>query len=102
MNASHIEQARERVAQALESLQKSICENVIIGVQSLQKAVSVQHERQEEFEEMGQEMLRLKQLVVQYQEQVRTLEANNYVLTMHLRQAEQNNSIPGRFKPDVF
>ncbi|KAG6431561.1 hypothetical protein SASPL_109640 [Salvia splendens] len=120
INASHIQQARERVAQALESLQQSICENVIIGVQSLQKesllqkqqqleklldektilkqAVSVQHERQKEFEEM----LRLKQLVVQYQEQVRTLEANNYVLTMHLRQAQQSNSIPGRFKPDVF
>lgn len=40
----------------------------------LKRAVSVQHERQKEFEEMGQEMLRLKQLIVQYQEQVRTLE----------------------------
>lgn len=37
LNASHIKQARERVAQALESLQKSICENVITGVQSFQK-----------------------------------------------------------------
>ncbi|KAL1547952.1 hypothetical protein AAHA92_16251 [Salvia divinorum] len=122
--ASNVEDARKRVAQALESLQKSVCENVITGVQSFQKeslmqkqqqleklldettilkqAASIQHERQKEFEEMGQEMQRLKQLVVEYQEQVNTLEAKNYALTMHLRQALQDNSIPGHFKPDVF
>ncbi|RRT82044.1 hypothetical protein B296_00005069 [Ensete ventricosum] len=27
---------------------------------------------------------------------------NNYALTMHLRQAQQSSSIPGRFNPDVF
>ena len=30
------------------------------------------------------------------------LQVNNYALTMHLRQAQQGNSIPGRFHPDVF
>ncbi|XP_048490533.1 uncharacterized protein LOC104901986 isoform X5 [Beta vulgaris subsp. vulgaris] len=29
-------------------------------------------------------------------------QVNNYALAMHLKQAEQNNSIPGRFNPDIF
>lgn len=29
-------------------------------------------------------------------------QVNNYALTMHLKQAEHSNSIPGRFHPDVF
>jgi len=98
----------------------------------LKRAVAIQHERQKEFDERSHEVESLKQLVLQYQEQVRTLEViililpnttflfsvtcqltkllgfvhvlqiNNYALTMHLKQAQQNNSIPGRFNPDVF
>ncbi|KAG5559467.1 hypothetical protein RHGRI_009115 [Rhododendron griersonianum] len=68
----------------------------------LKRAVSIQHERQKEFEDRGQELHHLKQMVSQYQEQLRTLEVNNYALTMHLKQAQQGNSIPGRFHPDVF
>ncbi|KAL0340501.1 UNVERIFIED_CONTAM: hypothetical protein Sradi_4566900 [Sesamum radiatum] len=68
----------------------------------LKRAVSIQHERQKEFEEMGQELHQLKQLVSQYQEQLRNLEINNYALAMHLKQAQQSNSISGRFHPDVF
>lgn len=29
-------------------------------------------------------------------------QVNNYALTMHLKQAQQSSSIPGRFHPDVF
>ncbi|KAL0451885.1 UNVERIFIED_CONTAM: hypothetical protein Slati_1166600 [Sesamum latifolium] len=43
----------------------------------LKRAVSIQHERQKEFEEMGQELHQLKQLVSQYQEQLRTLEMSD-------------------------
>lgn len=105
----------------------------------LKRAVTIQHERQKEYDERSQELQQLKQLVSQYQEQLRTLEVsiscccmdeilqflfslflnqcsslsstfscfivlqvNNYALTMHLRQAQQSNSIPGRFHPDVF
>ncbi|XP_057768973.1 uncharacterized protein LOC131003079 isoform X2 [Salvia miltiorrhiza] len=124
INASNVEDAKARVSQALEALEKSICanatedtarsfqkENLMLKQQLealihentiLKRAVSIQHERQKEFEEMGQEMHKLKQLVSQYQEQVRTLEVNNYALAMHLKQAQQNNSISGRFHPDVF
>lgn len=31
-----------------------------------------------------------------------SLQVNNYALKMHLRQAQQSNSIPGRFHPDIF
>ncbi|KAK0571317.1 hypothetical protein LWI29_014040 [Acer saccharum] len=68
----------------------------------LKRAVSIQHERQKEYEDRNQELQHLKQLVAQYQDQLRTLEVNNYALTMHLKQAQQSNSIPGRFHPDVF
>ncbi|KAI3426592.1 uncharacterized protein J3R85_009963, partial [Psidium guajava] len=68
----------------------------------LKRAVAIQHERQKEHELRSQELQHLKQVVSQYQEQLRTLEVNNYALTMHLKQAQQSSSIPGRFHPDVF
>lgn len=52
-----------------QQLEALIQENTI-----LKRAVSIQHERQKEFEEGGQELHQLKQLVSQYQEQLRTLE----------------------------
>ncbi|KAG5226073.1 Immunoglobulin A1 protease [Salix suchowensis] len=124
MSASNIDDARARASRALEVLEKSICaragaeavksfhqEHMILKEQVqaliqentiLKRAVSIQHERQKEYEERNQELQQLKQLVSQYQDQLRTLEVNNYALTLHLKQAQQSSSIPGRFHPDVF
>lgn len=123
LSASNIDDARTRASRALELLEKSICERVTTEAHSLQqenmmmkeqlqalvqensllkRAVAIQHERQKEYEDRGQELNNLKQMVSQYQEQLRTLEINNYSLTMHLKQAQQGSSIPGRFHPDVF
>ncbi|XP_015867225.3 uncharacterized protein LOC107404747 [Ziziphus jujuba] len=124
MSASNMDDAKTRASRVLEVLEKSICarasaeaaqsfhqENAMLKEQVealiqenaiLKRAVSIQHERQKEFEDNGQELQRLKQLLSQYQEQLRTLEVNNYALTVHLKQAQQSNSIPGRFHPDVF
>lgn len=124
VNASNVEDAKIRVAQALEALEKSICanataesaqnfqkENIMLKQQLealiqenaiLKRAVAIQHERQKEYDERGQELNQLKQLISQYQEQVRTLEVNNYALAMHLKQAQQSNSLPGHYNPDVF
>lgn len=123
-NSLDIDDARARASRALEALEKSILErvgdeatqnlhkeNIMLKEQLtvvlrenavLKRAVAIQHERQKEFDERSHEVQSLKQLVLQYQEQVRTLEINNYALTMHLKQAQQNSSIPGRFNPDVF
>ncbi|XP_059635145.1 uncharacterized protein LOC132277320 isoform X2 [Cornus florida] len=124
MSASNVDDARGRASRVLEVLEKSIRaratseavqsfqqENIMLKEQLeamihentiLKRAVSIQHERQKEFDDKNQELHHLKQLVSQYQEQLRTLEVNNYALTMHLKQAQQSNSIPGRFNPDVF
>lgn len=124
MIASDIEDAKARASRALEVLEKSICmhtsvaatqsfqqENMVLKQQLeallqenniLKRAVSIQHDRQKEFDERGKEVNHLKQLLAQYQEQLRTLEVNNYALAMHLKQAQQSNSIPGRFNPDIF
>ncbi|KAH6819156.1 Ubiquitin system component Cue protein [Perilla frutescens var. frutescens] len=124
LTAVNVEEAKARLSRALEALEKSICanataeaaksfqkENIVMKQQLeallqenaiLKRAVSIQHERQKEFEEMGQELHQLKQLVSQYQEQLRTLEVNNYALAMHLKQAQQSGSLPGHFHPDVF
>lgn len=40
----------------------------------LKRAVAIQHDRQKEHDEKSQELQHLKQLVAQYQEQLRTLE----------------------------
>ncbi|KAL0429771.1 UNVERIFIED_CONTAM: hypothetical protein Sradi_0603100 [Sesamum radiatum] len=118
MTATSIDDARSRAGRVLESLEKSIStragaevaegfhkeqiEALLRDNAILKRAVAIQHERQKEYDERNQEVLQLKQLVAQYQEQLRTLEVNNYALTLHLRQAQQGNSIPGRFNPDVF
>ncbi|XP_077214784.1 uncharacterized protein LOC143849599 [Tasmannia lanceolata] len=123
-NASDMEDARARASRILEVLEKSIVarasaeaaqsfqkENMILKEQVellvrentiLKRAVAIQHERQKESDEKSKELQHLKQLVSKYQEQLRTLEVNNYALMMHLRQAQQSSSIPGRFHPDVF
>ncbi|KAL1813158.1 hypothetical protein DCAR_0625453 [Daucus carota subsp. sativus] len=123
-SASDMNDARNRASRALEFLEKSIRarataetakglqqENNLLKEQLqaliqenviLKRAVSIQHERQKEFEGKSQELHNLKQLASQYQEQLRTLEVNNYALTLHLKQAQQSNSLPGHFHPDVF
>ncbi|KAE8682750.1 Ubiquitin system component Cue protein, putative isoform 2 [Hibiscus syriacus] len=122
LNASNADDAR--ASRALEVLEKSIHaragaevaqnfhqENMMLKEQVealiqentiLKRAVAVQHERQKEYESQSQELQHLKQVASQYQEQLRTLEVNNYALTMHLKQAQQSSSIPGRFNPDAF
>ncbi|KAH6782037.1 Ubiquitin system component Cue protein [Perilla frutescens var. hirtella] len=124
INATSIDDAKSRAATILESLEKSISsrarveaahsfhkENVMLKEQIevvlrdniiLKRAVAIQHERQKENDEKNQEVQHLKQLLAQYQEQLRTLEANNYALTLRLQHAQMSNSIPRRFHPDVF
>jgi hypothetical protein len=52
-----------------EQLETVLRENAV-----LKRAVAIQHERQKEFASTSQELSHLKQVVAQYQEQVRTLE----------------------------
>ncbi|KAE8723625.1 calmodulin-like protein 5-like [Hibiscus syriacus] len=80
-----------------EQIEALIQENTV-----LKRAVAIQHERQKEYQDKNQELQHLKQLVSQYQEQLRTLEVNNYALLMHLKQAHPSNSVPGHFNPDIF
>lgn len=124
MNASDINDARTRASRTLEVLEKSIItrvnieatqnfnqESIVLREQVetllrentiLKNAVVIQHERQKDFDAKNQELQQLRQLVSQYQEQLSKLEVNNYALAMHLKQAQQGCSIPGRFHPDVF
>ncbi|GFP92022.1 hypothetical protein PHJA_001346300 [Phtheirospermum japonicum] len=122
ISATSTDDASSRAASVLESLEKSISsqasaevaqslykENLMLKEQIevlirddviLKRAVAIQHERQKENDARNQEVEQLKQLVAQYHEQLRTLEVNNYGLTLHLRQAQASNSIHGRFHPD--
>ncbi|KAI5381264.1 hypothetical protein KIW84_UN0878 [Lathyrus oleraceus] len=95
-------------AEATDSLQK---ENLMLKQQievlikeknSFKNAFRIQHERLSDYDNKNQELQQLKQLASQYQEQIRTLEMNNYALGMHLRQAQQSNGFQGNFPPDVF
>ena len=124
MVATSVDDARARAARMLEVLEKSISErakaeatdalqkeNLMLKEQiealikeknSFKNAFRIQHERSADYEVKNQELQHLKQLVSQYQEQIKTLEVNNYALAMHLKQAQQSNPFPGRFPPDVF
>ncbi|KAJ4916825.1 Ubiquitin system component Cue protein [Raphanus sativus] len=128
-NASDMKDAKDRASRALQALEKSINARARAGADAatqsslqqensmlrqqleaivqenglLKRAVVTQQKRQRETEDQSQELQRLRQMVSQYQEQLRTLEVNNYALTLHLKQAQQNSSsIPGRYHPDVF
>nr|GMC71401.1 uncharacterized protein LOC109173923 [Ipomoea batatas] len=124
MSATSIDDARARASRLLVALEKTICvqagaeaaqniqkENMMLKEQAegllrengiLKRAVAIQHERQKELDDKNQEVQQLKQLVTQYQEQLRTLQVNNYALKLHLQQAQQSNSMPGHFHPDIF
>lgn len=119
MSATDVDDARVRASRVLEVLEKSIVRasadtneetmmlkeqvQVLLRENSiLKRAVAIQHEVQQEYTVRDQELQHLKQLVPQYQEQLKTLEMNNYALTMHLKQAQQSSSIPGHFHPDIF
>lgn len=125
MNASDVDDAKARASRVLDVLEKSIMangssgeamqsfhkENVLLKEQLetllgenniLKQAVAIQHKRQKDYEEKSQELHHLKQLASQYREQVAKLEVSNYALAVHLRLAQQSNSIPGHFHPDVF
>lgn len=122
-SAGSFHDARERASRALELLEKTIVGRTAGLVENLQKddlllkeqlhclvrdnntlkrAVALQHERQKEHEEGGHELQHLKLVLSQCQDQIRTLEVNNYALTLHLRKAQEGISIPGRFNHDVF
>lgn len=111
--AMHTLEAFENIVQsrsssAIEGLQKENAllreqqEGLLKDSQILKRAVAIYHERQLEHEGKSRELQHVKQLLAQYQEQVRTLELNNYSLTLHLRQAQEGSTMPGRFHPDVF
>ncbi|XP_057527519.1 uncharacterized protein LOC130806452 [Amaranthus tricolor] len=124
MSASSVDDARARAARVLEILEKSIKDRAAAEVSEnyqkennmlkeqiqalvndnniLKRGIQIQHERQKEYEDIIQEGQHVKQLLSQYQEQLRRLEFTNYTLTMHLKQAQQTNSIPGHYHPDVF
>lgn len=46
----------------------------------LKRAVAIQHERQKEYDERNQEVQHMKQVVAQYQEQLRNLEVDRNLL----------------------
>ncbi|CAD7705403.1 unnamed protein product [Ostreobium quekettii] len=97
-------EAQARVARVLEEFENAImakCKNeseelaalnaeldkVKKGNAILSKAVSVQHSRLQELGTKDQEIQRMRDMLAQYQDRLRSLELSNYSLTMHLQRA---------------
>lgn len=113
-------EAQARVARVLEEFENAVmakCRNeseelaalkaefekVKKGNAILSKAVSVQHSRLQELGTKDQEIQRMRDMLTQYQDRLRSLELSNYSLKMHLQRATgppfgPNNGGP----PDVF
>uniref|UniRef100_A0A6V7QT42 CUE domain-containing protein n=1 Tax=Ananas comosus var. bracteatus TaxID=296719 RepID=A0A6V7QT42_ANACO len=120
MNASDWDDVRGRAMKFLEAFERNVVENATASAedeanslkeqlqclirdnQILKKAVAIQHERNLEHEEKVKEVQQLKLIISQYQEQVRNLEMTNYTLKVHLQKAQEANSIPNHFHPDIF
>ncbi|RZR88221.1 hypothetical protein BHM03_00015763 [Ensete ventricosum] len=94
MNASDVDDARTRVSRALEFLEKSIMAGADgEALRNLHKICSCVYR------------LPCRDLLCRGGVTIVLTcgwQINNYALTMHLRQAQQSSSIPGRFNPDVF
>ncbi|KAJ4979203.1 hypothetical protein NE237_009983 [Protea cynaroides] len=119
MNAVDLDDARNRATRILEAFERNVVAHVraseeqeltslrehlqslLRDNQILKRAVSIQHERNLEQEEKAREVQQLKHVISQYQEQLRTLELNNYTLKIHLQRAQESSSIPGHFHPDL-
>ncbi|KAG0561838.1 hypothetical protein M758_9G111200 [Ceratodon purpureus] len=123
LSARDLNDAHVRGKLAVEAIEKAVASRSTAAVDGLQKenadlkekmqvmlreghilkrAVAIQHERQQEHEGRTRELQQAKQVIGQYQEQVRSLELNNYALQMHLRMAQDTSSMPGRYHPDVY
>eukprot|EP00897_Mesotaenium_endlicherianum_P009834 jgi/Mesen1/887/ME000115S00010 len=127
MTCVDVSEARSKAARILEAFEKVALERGLPAagiVESLQKenaglrdhvtalakdnhilkrAVAIQHERgQQESDTRAREVQELRALLAQYQDQLRTLEVNNYALNLHLKMAQESSSMPSRFHPDVF
>ncbi|XBH96156.1 hypothetical protein VPH35_086598 [Triticum aestivum] len=113
-SATSMDDARRRAARILDAFGGVVCSRAVqvLGDKDraaldnvrrqnaiLKKAVVIQHRQHMEDEGRGRE---LQVQVAQYREQVRRLEADNYGLSMHLRNAGRGASMPGNFHPEVF
>ncbi|KAM3279529.1 hypothetical protein ACQJBY_046724 [Aegilops geniculata] len=112
-SAATMDDARCRAAKILEAFGGAVCTRAARVVADkdlelgnirrqntiLKKAVLLQHRQHVEDEAKGRE---LQGQVAQHREQVRRLEADKYVLSMHLRNAGGGASMPGNFNPEVF
>lgn len=127
-NATSIDDAKAHAARVLQKFEKAIRshttsetaqdlhkENLLLKEQLggvvgentiLKRAVAIQLERHKGLDDKVREVEHMKELVTQYQEQLRRLGVKNYALAMHLQQAlpqpHQSNFTHGRFPPDVF
>jgi hypothetical protein len=89
---------KEEIVLLKEQAERLAEENTI-----LKRGVVIQHERLKEYENKDGELQHVKNLVVpQLREKLRTMEINNYALSMHLKQALHNSPFPGDFHPHVF
>ncbi|KAJ4972375.1 hypothetical protein NE237_005474 [Protea cynaroides] len=120
MNAVDLDDARSRATRILEAFERNVVARsraseeqehtslrehlhiLLRDNQILKRAVAIQHERNLEQEDKAREVQQLKHVISQYQEQLQTLELNNYTLKLHLQRAQESSSIPGHFHPDVF
>ncbi|KAJ7972536.1 Ubiquitin system component Cue [Quillaja saponaria] len=120
MNATDLDDARVRAARILEAFEQSISaqtriskqlehaslkeymQSLLNDNQILKRAVAIQHERCSEQEERTKGVQQLKHVLSQYQEQVRSLELNNYALKLHLQRAQGSSSMSGHSLPDIF
>lgn len=119
MNATDLDDARGRASRILEAFERTTISQsrvsdelehaslkehmqaLLRDNQILKRAVAIQHERNSEQEEKTREVQQLKNVLCQYQEQLRNLELTNYSLKVHLQRAQESSSIPGKFHPDV-
>ncbi|KAM3215001.1 hypothetical protein ACQJBY_067134 [Aegilops geniculata] len=68
----------------------------------LKRAVVIQHNRLNDYQNMVQERSQFNETVAKYQQQIKELQGMNDLLKFHLTRANQQSSIPGRRNPDVF
>jgi len=69
----------------------------------LKRAVQIQSARLAEQGDKDKDIIKLREALAQYEQEIRTLQMSNYSLSVHLKQAQETGSVVDKnHNPDVY
>ena len=113
--SADMDDARRKAAKVLQAFEQAILAHAKGGPEGsaqlgeikkenaiLKRALAIQNSRLQEAVEKEAEMQKLREVLTQYQEQMKALESSNYALQVHLKQSHSASPLPDNRHRDIF